>query len=69
MSNQILGEKSGAIIAGTWAIIKSLGYEGYENIVRKILSATASLRRKIEKIEAIELLGPNMYNIISFRAK
>ncbi|MCS7285649.1 MAG: aspartate aminotransferase family protein [Anaerolineae bacterium] len=57
----VLSSRTGAPIAGAWAILNYLGEEGYCHIVRAVQEATRRLMDGINAIEGLRVLGkPDM---------
>ncbi len=57
----VLSSRSGAPIAGAWAILNYLGEEGYCHIVRTVHEATRRLVEGIKAIKGLRILGqPDM---------
>jgi glutamate/tyrosine decarboxylase-like PLP-dependent enzyme len=57
----VLSSKSAGPIAASWAVMRHLGEEGYEQIVRETWDATRAMLEGIERIEGIEVLAkPDM---------
>lgn len=57
----LLSSRTGAPIAGAWAILNYLGEEGYCRIVRAVQEATQKLIEGISAIEGLRILGqPDM---------
>jgi len=52
----LLGSRPGGSIAAIWANIKLLGINGYQNIVEKCISNTKYLIKKLNAIDALELV-------------
>lgn len=69
-SNSVSEQKSGAIIAGSWAIIQHLGKEGYIERAVKIREAVRKVKKAIQsELPQLRLLGPNDYHTVSFQCK
>ncbi|CAI2364326.1 unnamed protein product [Moneuplotes crassus] len=59
--------RSGAILAGTWAAMFSLGYSGYVEKVRKIHEETLKVRKFVDQHPDLKLYGPNnSLNMVCF---
>lgn len=57
----VLSTRSGAPLAGAWAILNYLGQEGYREIVRTVQEATRRLIEGINAIDELRVLGePDM---------
>ncbi len=68
-SPTVSGERSGALIAATWAIIFRLGEEGYRMYAKSITEETRKAASELKKIPEIQLIGPNHFNILAMRCK
>ncbi len=61
VSPTMTGTRPGGAIAAAWAILNRLGYEGYKEIAREVMGATARLRTGAEQIPGLRVLGrPHM---------
>jgi tyrosine decarboxylase/aspartate 1-decarboxylase len=65
----ILGTRSGGAAIATWAILKHLGIEGYQKIVKNCMNVTQLLEKGIEKIENVELATKPVINIVGITSK
>jgi glutamate/tyrosine decarboxylase-like PLP-dependent enzyme len=65
-SPTLLGTRPGGGIAGAWAAIHHLGRAGYTEIFRSIMEATDSLRRGIESIGDLRILGDPPMSVFAF---
>lgn len=63
--NTISGSRSGATAVATWAIIKFLGMNGYQAIIKHCIDVTNRFREEMSKIKEIHLCGSDL-NIICF---
>ncbi|MBT3586729.1 MAG: aspartate aminotransferase family protein [Halobacteriovoraceae bacterium] len=52
-SPTVTGTRPGGAIAGSWAVMQYLGFEGYQNLARKIFKVTQSYADKIDQFEGI----------------
>jgi tyrosine decarboxylase/aspartate 1-decarboxylase len=60
------GTRSGAPVAATWAVIESLGHEGFRKAVRRCMTLTGFLSKGIEKLGFQLVVEPTL-NIVAFR--
>jgi glutamate/tyrosine decarboxylase-like PLP-dependent enzyme len=60
--------KSGGPLAGAWATLHAFGRDGYLDIARRTLAATARLIEGIEKIDDLELLGEPDFCMLSVKS-
>lgn len=65
----LLGSKSGAMIATTWASMLSLGFDGYKNIARQIQNKLVRIKNEFQNNDDIQILGNPTINIIAFTSK
>lgn len=60
-SPAVLGTRPGGAIAAAWAIMNYLGEEGYLNLIGKIKETTEDFKRRINKLDDIQVAGePDM---------
>jgi sphinganine-1-phosphate aldolase len=62
------GSRSGGIVAATWAAMVSLGESGYLETAKRIFETAATIRRGIEAIPELEVIG-NPTFLVAFRAR
>ena len=62
----IVGTRSGGTVIAFWAILKSLGFNGFENITRKCMENTQYLANKIPEVNGIRLAAKPVMNILGF---
>jgi len=68
MQSTVVGTRSGAAAAATWALLKHLGNEGYRKIAVECMEITLFLAEGIMKV-GFELVTPPQLNIVAFRSK
>ncbi len=57
----VTSSKTGGPMAAAWAVLNYLGDEGYQEIVREVMAATAKLLDGISRIDCLQVLGvPDM---------
>ena len=61
------GSRSGGLVAATWAAMVSLGERGYMDIARTIFETATAIRKGIESIPELEVLGDPTF-LVAFRA-
>jgi hypothetical protein len=59
------GTRPGGAIAAAWAIMHYLGQEGYLAIADTVMKTTVKLRRGIEEIEGITILGDPAMSVLA----
>ena len=57
------GSRSGGIIAAAWAAMVSLGRSGYRAIAADIFATAAAVRRAIEAVPELRVLGDPFFNV------
>lgn len=57
------GSRPGALSAACWAAMTSIGADGYLEAARRILEAAAAIRRGIEGIDGLRVLGEPLFCI------
>lgn len=68
LSPGMAGSRSGGLIAATWAAMVGLGEEGYLRIAEAVFSTAERLRRGIEAIPRLEVIGDPTF-LVAFRAR
>ena len=61
------GSRSGGLVAATWAAMVSLGRQGYMDIAARIFETAATIRRGVESIPELELIGEPTF-LVAFRS-
>lgn len=64
----VLGSRSEAIIAATWAAMRMLGEAGFLEIARAISRTTESMRAAVSSIEELQQLGESPF-LVAFTAR
>jgi sphinganine-1-phosphate aldolase len=67
-SPTMLGTRPGGPIAAAWAALQSLGEDGYIALAKQALDAADGLRRGIEAIPGLALLGKGDATIVTYAA-
>jgi tyrosine decarboxylase / aspartate 1-decarboxylase len=62
------GTRTGAAAASAWAVLKSLGIEGFQKIVGSCMKNTQLLAEGIEKLSFKLVVEPSL-NLVAFRSK
>ena len=63
----IIGTRSGASTAATWAVINHLGIEGYQKIVNNAMNLTNYTYNLLKKINHVNMVCEPELNLISFK--
>ena len=63
----IVGTRTGASTAATWALLKHLGRRGYRKIATRCMDLTHYLAESLEKADFILVTEPEL-NIVAFRS-
>lgn len=68
-SPSLSGSRPGALIAGTWAAMQNMGYDGYLNSCRDIVSCARYIARRIEdEIPELNIMGSPPASVVAFSA-
>ncbi|KAI5889275.1 PLP-dependent transferase [Schizophyllum commune H4-8] len=68
-SPSLSGSRPGALIAGTWAAMQHIGYEGYLKSCREIVSCARYIARRIEdEIPELHIMGAPPASVVAFAA-
>lgn len=60
-SPAVAGTRPGGAIAAAWAVLNFLGAEGYVRLAKDVMDATLKVRKAVEAIEGIHIIGnPHM---------
>ena len=62
-SPTMAGSRSGALSAACWASLVSIGEEGFMNIAKNIMTAANTIKKGIDAIPELKILGEPFYNI------
>mmetsp|Transcript_114281 Transcript_114281/g.277468 ORF Transcript_114281/g.277468 Transcript_114281/m.277468 type:complete len:559 (+) Transcript_114281:93-1769(+) len=65
-SPSIAGSRPGALIAGCWAALMTMGYDGYLQACKDIMNAARSIRDRIGEIPGITLVGDFETSVVCF---
>jgi sphinganine-1-phosphate aldolase len=65
----LMGSRSGGLIAQTWASMMTLGHQGYNRCTKGILETTKTIQTGLESIPEIEVLGETDAMILCFGTK
>ncbi|CAL1706333.1 unnamed protein product [Somion occarium] len=69
-SPSIAGSRPGALIAGTWAAMQYMGYDGYLESCRSIVGAAKSIASKIKaEIPELYILGNPPASVVAFASR
>jgi sphinganine-1-phosphate aldolase len=68
LSPTFAGSRPGALSAACWAAMVSMGEQGYLDAAKKILETTARIRKEIEKIPDLHLVGDSLF-VVAFGSK
>ncbi|GAI18920.1 unnamed protein product, partial [marine sediment metagenome] len=67
-SPTLLGTRSGASAAAVWALLNSLGYEGYQKIIKRCMDLTRKLADGIQRIDGLDLVVEPELNIVAAKS-
>jgi len=65
-STTFMGTKSGGPLAGCWAVMNSLGREGYQTIARQVMKTSTQLRLGIDAHESLHVIGRPDMSVMAF---
>ncbi|AEE48128.1 pyridoxal phosphate-dependent decarboxylase family protein [Haliscomenobacter hydrossis] len=68
-SPTLLGSRPGGAIAATWSAMQALGQDGYLRITQEIMLATSQIRKALEDIPEIIILGNPVMNILAYSTR
>jgi tyrosine decarboxylase/aspartate 1-decarboxylase len=60
----ILGTRSGASAVAVWALLKHMGREGYQRVVKKCMDLTDMIVKRVEKSKKVYLITNPIMNIV-----
>ena len=63
------GSRAGCLIATTWATMMYMGMDGYVDAARRIIETARDIRKGLEGIKGIQIMGDPRVMVISFRAE
>ena len=66
-SPTLAGSRPGALVAVCWAAMTAIGEQGYRDSTKRVLETAATIRRGIESIPELEVLGDPLW-VIAFRS-
>jgi sphinganine-1-phosphate aldolase len=67
-SPTLAGSRPGALVAATWAALVSIGEHGYLDATRRILETARTIRRGIEQLPELAVLGDPLW-VIAFGSR
>ncbi|PWN32437.1 putative sphingosine-1-phosphate lyase [Meira miltonrushii] len=66
-SPSIAGSRPGALVAGTWAALMSMGDDGYTESCKEIVGAARKIEKGIrDEIHQLRIMGRPMVSVVSF---
>jgi glutamate/tyrosine decarboxylase-like PLP-dependent enzyme len=65
-SPSVLGTRAGGAIASAWAVMTYLGEDGYLDLARRAMDATAKLAKGISEVPGLRILGKPVMSLLSF---
>ncbi len=66
---QIVGTRPGGTVIAFWAILKSLGINGFNKIVKKCMDNTNYLKNRIAEIKGLKIASEPIINIVGITTK
>lgn len=67
LQSTVVGTRTGAATAATWALLKHLGREGYQEVSKKCMEITSILAEGVERA-GFDLITRPELNIVAFRS-
>lgn len=67
LQSTVVGTRTGAATAATWALLKHMGREGYQEVSKKCMEITSVLAEGVERA-GFELITRPELNIVAFRS-
>ncbi|KOS15516.1 plp-dependent transferase [Malassezia pachydermatis] len=65
-SPTLAGSRPGALIAGAWAVMMTMGYDGYLQSCREIVGAAQTIARRVrEEIPELYVLGQPLVSVVA----
>lgn len=61
----MLGTRSATSLAAAWAIVQTLGMQGYAGLTRRVVAATSAVVEAVEGIEGLRVLGERQGPLIA----
>jgi glutamate/tyrosine decarboxylase-like PLP-dependent enzyme len=68
-SPAMLGTRPGGAIAAAWAALNAIGQDGYLEISRTIMETTARLKKGIEAIDGLTILGCPSMSVFAYASR
>jgi glutamate/tyrosine decarboxylase-like PLP-dependent enzyme len=68
-SPSIAGTRPGGAIAAAWGIMTHLGREGYLDIARTVMETTTKLRKGVDAIKGVHILGNPAMSILALASR
>ncbi len=68
-SPTMTGTRPGGAIAAAWAVMQHLGRDGYRRLAAEVMDATTEIRRGVEAIDGIDVLGAPHMSVLALGSK
>ncbi len=68
-STSLAGTRPGGAIAAAWAVMNFLGEEGYLRLARTVMETTQKIRRGVEEIPGLHILGNPHMSVLAIAGK
>ncbi|MFC2086519.1 pyridoxal phosphate-dependent decarboxylase family protein, partial [Bacteroidota bacterium] len=65
-SPALSGTRGGGALAGTWAVMRLLGWEGYKKIVKSVIEESRKIINGISKIPGLDIISNPDMSVFSF---
>ncbi len=63
-----VGTRSGASVIAVWVLLKHLGKEGYEKVVRHCMHLTRKIAEEIPKIKGLDIMIEPVINVVGLKS-
>ena len=68
-SPSLAGSRPGALLAGAWAALLTMGHEGYLTSCKEIVGAARSIESRIRaEVPEVSVLGKPMVTVVAFKS-
>lgn len=64
----LVGTRSGASVIAVWSLLKHLGREGYQKIVKRCMRLTRKMAKEILRIEGLDIVTEPVINVVGLKS-
>ncbi|KNC99861.1 sphinganine-1-phosphate aldolase DPL1 [Spizellomyces punctatus DAOM BR117] len=68
-SPTIAGSRPGSLVAGCWAALVHFGEDGYIKSTQQIMKTARKIKKGVQEIEGLQLVGDPVVSVVAFAAK